>query len=239
LKALIFDCDGVLADTERDGHRVSFNKAFAKHGIGVEWGIERYGKLLHVAGGKERMRHFFDQAGWPREAGDDREGYIDNLHADKSRFFKELVKNGSMPLRPGIERIVDEARAAGMRLAVCSTASEASVLSVLDMLGEARKSCFSQVLAGDVVKHKKPDPEIYLLALERLGAEPGECMVIEDSRIGLQAALGAGIRCLVTTSAYTVDEDFSGASRVAGSLGEPPDEHIGLAELMSLCEGDR
>ncbi|MGD9265625.1 MAG: HAD family hydrolase, partial [Lysobacterales bacterium] len=102
LKALIFDCDGVLADTERDGHRVAFNKAFAEHGIDAEWDIDLYGGMLEVAGGKERMRHFFDVTTWPAGAGPDLDAYISRLHADKSRTFRELVGNGSLPLRPGI-----------------------------------------------------------------------------------------------------------------------------------------
>lgn len=239
IKALIFDCDGVLADTERDGHRVAFNRAFAEHGIDAEWDVERYGQMLEVAGGKERMRHFFEMTGWPAGAATGHDAFIDRLHADKSRAFRELVRNGSLPLRPGIKRIVDEARAAGMQLAVCSTASMESVLCVLDLLGPGRKSWFEHVLAGDVVSRKKPDPAVYLLALERLGLDAAECVVIEDSHIGLRAALAAGIRCLVTTSAYTLDEDFSGASRVVGNLGDPPDGHVSLAELVSLHERGR
>jgi HAD superfamily hydrolase (TIGR01509 family) len=239
LKALIFDCDGVLADTERDGHRVAFNRAFAENGIDAEWDIDLYGKLLEVAGGRERMRHFFEMTGWPAGAETDRDAFIARVHADKSRTFRKLVRNGSLPLRPGIKRIVDEAHAGSLRLVVCSTASMESVLCVLDLLGPERKSWFEHVLAGDVVSRKKPDPAVYLLALERLGVDAAECVVIEDSRIGLQAALGAGIRCLVTTSAYTSEEDFHGASGVVGSLGEPPGEHVGLEELVRLCERGR
>jgi HAD superfamily hydrolase (TIGR01509 family) len=236
LKALIFDCDGVLADTERDGHRVAFNQAFADHGLDAEWGVEQYGKMLEVAGGRERMRHFFNMTGWPAGAETDHDAFISRLHADKSRTFRALVRNGSLPLRPGIKRMVDQAHAEGIRLAVCSTASMESVLCVLDLLGPERTSWFEHVLAGDVVNRKKPDPAVYLLALERLGLDAAECVVIEDSSIGLQAALGAGIRCLVTTSAYTLDEDFSGAGRVVANLGDPPGQHVKLADLVRLCD---
>ncbi len=235
MKALIFDCDGVLADTERDGHRIAFNQAFVENGIDIEWGVELYGKLLHVAGGKERLRHFFNQTSWPADAGDDHDAYIDRLHADKSRIFQALITGGALPLRPGIIRIVDEAIAAGMKLAVCSTASHESVLSVMDLMGQERKSCFAEVLAGDVVRRKKPAPDIYLLALERLGLEARECVVIEDSAIGMRAALGAGMNCIVTTSAYTAREDFSGAKRVVQNLGEPPGDCVAIEDLKRLC----
>lgn len=236
MKALIFDCDGVLVDTELDGHRVAFNRAFVQYGISAEWGVELYGKLLEVAGGKERMRHFFDETTWPADAGDDHDGYIARLHADKSRIYQEMIRSGSLPLRPGINRIVDEARAAGMHLAVCSTSKKESVLSVMDLMGQERKSWFEHVLAGDVVSRKKPDPEVYLLALERLGLEPGECVVVEDSQIGQRAALAAGMHCIVTTSAYTTNEDFTGADRVVTDLGDPPDVHVTIEDLKLFCE---
>ena len=235
MKALIFDCDGVLADTERDGHRLAFNQAFAEHGIDVNWGVTFYGELLEVAGGKERLRQFFNRAGWPEAAGNDRDGYLAQLHATKTRIYQALVAEGLLPLRRGIIRIVDAAHAAGMKLAVCSTASMGSVLSVLDLMGQERKSRFEQVLAGDVVRRKKPDPEIYLLALKHLGVKAAECVVIEDSQIGMRAALGAGISCLVTTSAYTGDEDFNGANRVVTDLGERSAAHITLADLQQFC----
>jgi len=235
MKALIFDCDGVLADTERDGHRLTFNQAFAEHGINASWGIELYGRLLEVAGGKERLRQFLNRTGWPEAAGDDKDGYLVQLHATKSRIYQALIATGALPLRRGIIRIVDEVHAAGIKLAVCSTASMESVLSVMDLMGQQRKSRFEHVLAGDVVRHKKPDPEIYLMVLDRLGLKAGECVVIEDSRIGTQAALAAGMNCLVTTSAYTQDEDFNGAKRVVPDLGDPPSVNITLADLQRLC----
>jgi HAD superfamily hydrolase (TIGR01509 family) len=235
MKALILDCDGVLADTERDGHRIAFNQAFAEFGIDTIWDVAFYGELLEVAGGKERIRHFFNSTGWPAAAGDDNHGYLAKLHARKTSIYRALVTTGSLPLREGINRIVDEAYSAGMKLAVCSTASEASVLSVMDLMGPERKSRFQQVLAGDVVRHKKPDPEIYLLVQERLGLKASECVVIEDSRIGMRAALAAGTNCIVTTSAYTRDEDFSGASQVVKDLGDPPAVNITIADLQQLC----
>ena len=239
LKALILDCDGVLADTERDGHRVAFNQAFQELGLNYHWDIDLYGRLLkQVAGGKERLHQYFDEAGWPADAELDRAAYLERLHQTKSSIFRELVRNGILAPRPGVARLLDEAHAAGVRLGVCSTSRESSVLAILDLLGAERKARFEHVLAGDVVPRKKPDPAVYRLAAERFELDPAECMVIEDSRIGLAAALGAGMNCVVTTSAYTADEDFDGALRVVPELGDPPDVRVDLAALQALCAGN-
>jgi HAD superfamily hydrolase (TIGR01509 family) len=232
MKALIFDCDGVLVDTERDGHRVAFNRAFAAAGIDADWDVELYGELLKIAGGKERMTHYFNEAGWPE--GQTAATLVPELHKKKTAIFTDLIAKGSLPLRPGVARVVDEAHAAGVRLAVCTTSDPKAIDGVLDLLGAKRKSWFEIVLAGDVVKKKKPDPEIYNLAKQRLGLDERDCVVIEDSRNGLLSALGAGIRCLITTSAYTLDEDFTGAARVVPELGDPPNVRVTLKDLQSL-----
>lgn len=233
MKALIFDCDGVLVDTERDGHRVAFNRAFAAAGIDVEWDVELYGELLKIAGGKERMTHYFARHGWPQ--GTTAETLIPELHKKKTAIFTELIAQGSLPLRPGVRRIVDEAHAAGIRLGVCTTSSPKAVDGVLDLLGAERRKWFELVLAGDVVSKKKPDPEIYVLARERLGLEPGDCVVIEDSRNGLLAAVGAGMPCLITKSAYTQNEDFREAARVVSELGDPPNVQVTLQDLRAIA----
>jgi len=237
IKALIFDCDGVLVDTERDGHRVGFNRAFQQMGIDAEWDVELYGKLLLVAGGKERMRAYFDEYGWPAGAdtAEARDDLIVRLHKLKTEITAGLVAEGGLPLRPGISRIVDEAIAAGVRLGVCTTSNPKFIDAVLDLFGPERKAKFEFVLAGDVVSKKKPDPEIYELAKQSLGLPTHECLVIEDSRNGLLAALGAGLPTLVTTSTYTVDEDFSGAVRVVPELGDEPNVNVRLADLGELA----
>ena len=232
MKALIFDCDGVLVDTERDGHRVAFNRAFAAAGIDADWDVELYGELLKIAGGKERMTHYFNEAGWPE--GQTAATLIPELHKKKTAVFTELIARGGLPLRPGVARMVDEAHAAGIRLGVCTTSDPKAIDGVLDLLGAKPKSWFEIVLAGDVVKKKKPDPEIYNLAKQRLGLDARDCVVVEDSRNGLLAALGAGIRCLITTSAYTLDEDFTGAAKVVPELGDPPNVRVTLKDLQAL-----
>ena len=235
MQALIFDCDGVLVDTERDGHRVAFNKAFQALGIDADWTVELYGELLIIGGGKERMRHYFDTYGWPEGRSESKDDLIALLHKTKTDFFTDIIASGELPLRPGISRIVDEAIAAGVRLGVCTTSAPKAIDQVLDLFGAERKARFEFVLAGDVVSKKKPDPEIYELALQTLGLPAAECVVIEDSRNGLRASTGAGLPTLITTSAYTVDEDFTGALAVAPELGDAPNVKVTLEELSRLA----
>jgi HAD superfamily hydrolase (TIGR01509 family) len=234
MKALIFDCDGVLVDTERDGHRVAFNRAFAVKGYDIEWDVELYGKLLEVAGGKERMRHYLDSNGWPAETVD-KDALIKELHKLKTDLFMQIIESGQLPLRPGVARLIDEAISANVTLAICSTSNERAVNLVAGrLLGPERKAHFSEILAGDVVSKKKPDPEIYNLASQRLGAGPSECVVVEDSRNGLLAAKAAGMRCLVTTNGYTKNEDFDEADLVVSELGDPPNVQVTMEAVRGL-----
>ena len=234
MQALIFDCDGVLVDTERDGHRVAFNRAFEALGIDADWTVELYGELLVIGGGKERMRYYFDKYGWPQGRSESKDELIALLHKTKTDFFTDIIASGQLPLRPGISRIVDEAIAAGVRLGVCTTSAPKAIDGVLDLFGAERKARFEFVLAGDVVAKKKPDPAIYELAKQTLGLPVTECVVIEDSRNGLLAATGAGLPTLITTSAYTKDEDFTGALEVVPELGDAPNVRVTLGDLERL-----
>ena len=219
MQALIFDCDGVLVDTERDGHRVAFNTAFRSVGLSEDWSVDRYGELLTTGGGKERMRRHYDETGWP-VAEPDRDALILRLHLAKTDLFMQLIEQGALPLRPGVARMVDAALAAGLKVAVCSTSNERAVATVVRvMLGKDRAARIT-IFAGDAVARKKPDPAIYTLAAATLGLTPAACVVIEDSNIGLRAARGAGMRCIVTRSTYTRDEDFTGADRVVDDLDQ-------------------
>jgi HAD superfamily hydrolase (TIGR01509 family) len=248
--ALIFDCDGVLADTERDGHRPAFNETFAEVGIPVNWSVQEYGEKLRIGGGKERMaslltEEFVRANGLPADP-DGQKQLLADWHKRKTARYKEMVRAGQLPGRPGIARVVNEALQDGWMLAVASTSAEESVRAVLEhAVGEDNASRFA-VFAGDVVPAKKPDPAIYTLALERLGITPGDAIVVEDSRNGLLAAVAAGLRCVVTISSYTADEDMSEAVMVVSSLGDPGDPAEVLAnrsgaepgELVTLADLD-
>ncbi|MGA2930079.1 MAG: HAD-IA family hydrolase [Solirubrobacteraceae bacterium] len=250
MPALIFDCDGVLADTERDGHRPAFNATFAEVGLPVQWSEQEYGERLKIGGGKERMASLLTEAfvttnGLPSEPGRQKQMLAD-WHRRKTTRYKELVRKGVLPARPGIARVVEEALAAGWTVAVASTSAEESVRAVLEhAVGETNAARLA-VFAGDIVAAKKPDPAIYLLTLDRLGLAAGDAIVVEDSRNGLLAAVGAGLRCVITVSTYTQDEDFSEAILVVSSLGDPGEAARVLAnrgagepgELVTLADLD-
>jgi HAD superfamily hydrolase (TIGR01509 family) len=225
MPALILDCDGVLADTERDGHRRAFNATFDELGLPVHWSDAEYADKLKIGGGKERMASlltdsFVADNGLPADA-DGQAAMLADWHRRKTARYKAIVGEGKLPARPGIARVAAEAADAGWTLAVASTSAEESVRAVLDHAVGAELAARFSVFAGDVVPAKKPDPAIYLLALAELGCTPSEAIVIEDSRNGLLAAVGAGLRCVVTVSSYTADEDMREAALVVSSLGDP------------------
>ena len=227
MQALIFDCDGVLVDTERDGHRVAFNQGFRAAGLTTDWSVDRYGDLLSTGGGKERMRRHFDEAGWPDGVGD-HDALILQLHHAKTDLFMGIIEGGALPLRPGVARMVDAALAAGLQVAVCSTSNERAVAAVVRVLLGPDRAARITIFAGDAVARKKPDPAIYTLAATTLNLDPAACVVIEDSHIGLSAAKAAGMHCIVTKSAYTAEEDFTGADRVVPDLDHGVD--------LTLCQ---
>ncbi|PZF81745.1 haloacid dehalogenase [Jiangella anatolica] len=228
MPALVFDCDGVLADTERDGHLPAFNQTFAEFGLPVRWSEDEYAVKLLIGGGKERMASLLTQEfvaanGLPTDAAGQRE-VLARWHRRKTELYTAMVAGGRLPGRPGVARLVDEAHRAGWALAVASTSAEPSVWAVLEhVVGAGRARDFT-VLAGDIVPAKKPAPDIYRLALERLDAAPDAVVVVEDSRNGLLAAAGAGVTCLVTVNGYTEHEDFAEAALVVSSLGDPDGE---------------
>ena len=223
IKAIFFDQDGVIIDTEKDGHRVAFNRTFAEFGYDFEWSVDRYHELLQVSGGKERMRRYFQDEGLFSDlTPEERQGEIVKLHKRKTEIFVELIESGALPLRAGVKRLMQEALDRNLTLGVCTTANERSANAIArGMLADIH---FAFILAGDVVKKKKPDPEIYLLALEKTQLKPEACIVIEDSRNGVMAARAAGLRSVATTNIYTEKEDLSDAEIIVTSLGEPDGE---------------
>jgi HAD superfamily hydrolase (TIGR01509 family) len=224
--ALIFDCDGVLADTERYGHLPAFNAAFEELGLPVRWSEDEYAEKLKIGGGKERMASLFSDAEFVREAGippdeDSRSSLLATWHKTKTAWFKKLVADGRIPGRPGIARVITAALDAGWTVAVASTSAEESVRAVLEHAVGAEVAGRVPVFAGDVVPAKKPDPAIYHLTVESLGLDRADTLVVEDSRNGLLAATGAGLACLVTVNGYTRDESFDEAVLVVSELGDP------------------
>ena len=227
-RALVLDCDGVLADTERYGHLVAFNQMFAEFGLPVRWSVAEYQEKVRIGGGKERLAslltpEFVAAAGLPADAAGQQDA-VAAWHRRKTAIYAELVGSGAVPPRPGIARIVAEALAAGWQVAVASTSAEASVRVTLERAVGADSARAVTVFAGDIVPRKKPDPGIYRLAVDSLGVPADRVVVIEDSRNGLLAATGAGLTAMITVNDFTAAEDFSEAALVVSSLGDPGGE---------------
>lgn len=221
IEAFVFDVDGTLADTERDGHRVAFNQAFAEAGLDWYWDEDTYGELLTVTGGKERIRHFVRTRGLSHASDPRFDALIQELHAGKTRHYLALLDNHAIPLRAGVERLLNEAREADIRLAIATTTTPQNVAALLaSTIGEHSTGWFEIIGAGDVVPRKKPAPDIYRHVLEKMRLDARQCLAFEDSGNGLRASLGAGLKTVITRNAYTCDDDFTGAALVLDSLGD-------------------
>ncbi len=219
LNALIFDVDGTLADTERDGHRVAFNAAFREAGLPWNWDVPTYGELLAVSGGKERLAHYARLVAPDLAARPDFDAFLRKLHTLKTGHYVRLVASGAVELRPGVANLIREARRAGLKLAIATTTSPENVSALLRAsLAHDAEKWFDVIGAGDIVAAKKPAPDIYVWVLERLGVPAAECIAIEDTANGVKAACGAGIPTLVTENDYTRGQDFSGAVAVLSDL---------------------
>ena len=223
LRALIFDVDGTLAETERDGHRIAFNWSFAEAGLDWNWSSELYGELLAVSGGKERIRYYLDRYRPDFQTSlqppIDLDTFIVNLHAAKTQHYRNLLDRGAIPLRWGVRRLIDEARNGGIRLAIATTSALPNAIALLDRTLDP--AWFEVIAAGDIVPKKKPAPDIYYYVLNQMQLAPEECLVFEDSHHGLQAAAQAGLKTIVTYNNYTQTQDFSEAVLVLNHLGEP------------------
>jgi HAD superfamily hydrolase (TIGR01509 family) len=230
LKALIFDVDGTLADTERNGHRIAYNNTFREFGLDWDWTPEIYGDLLSVSGGKERMAYYLEkyQPAVPENA--DQDALIRAIYDRKTEVYRDMLTGGAIPLRPGVERLFREARDAGLRLAIATTTAPSNVQYLITSnLGEEALEWFDIIAAGEMVPNKKPSPEIYRLVLEEMGWDAAECVAFEDSYNGILSAMGADLPVIITVTDYTSEDDFTGADLVLTDFGDPGQP----AELIS------
>jgi len=229
LRALIFDVDGTLAHTERDGHRPAFNAAFVELGLSWHWDEAFYGKLLDVTGGRERIRHYaekFDPATFQRA---DFDTLLDRIHEIKTRNYQRLLAAGAIPLRADIGSLICDARTEGLRLAIASSSTPQNVVNLLRAnLGPEADRWFEVIASGESVAAKKPAPDLYLWTLKALNLPARDCLAIEDSAHGLAASRAAGIPTVITRSDYTPDEEFVGACNVLAA-----NEHLTLERLRA------
>jgi len=227
LKCLLWDVDGTLADTERDGHRVAFNMAFEASGLSRRWDEATYGELLKVTGGKERIRFDIEHGGMA----DMSDAGIAALHASKTELYQKLIADGAIPLRPGVRRLLDEARAAGIMVGISTTTTPAALDALIEhSLGHEWFDHFAVLAAGDIVPAKKPAPDIYNYALQRLNMLAENTLALEDSGNGWKSAQAAHLKCVVTVNGYTRGQDFSGSDLVVSELGEANRESIDVLD---------
>ena len=222
VRAVLFDVDGTLADTERDGHRLAFNAAFEEFSLDWEWDVELYGELLAITGGKERILHYMEKYVPAELNKSGLDSWIASLHKAKTRHYVALLESGKIPLRPGVGRLIQHLRDSKIKIAIATTTTPENVTALLkSTLGEDSPGWFDVIGAGDIVPGKKPEPDIYLWVLDRLGLPAHQCIAIEDSENGIKASLAAGLDTIVTVNDYTRSQDFSGARLLLSDLGEP------------------
>ena len=243
LQGLIFDVDGTLANTERDGHRVAFNSAFQEAGLDWNWSVELYGKLLKVAGGKERVKYYIGQYLTNFINDKDVNEFAAYIHKLKTKYYLQLLHDGKITMRPGTKRLIEEAREANVTLAIATTSALPNVIALLEKYLDL--DWFEVIAAGDIVPAKKPAPDIYKYALSKMQILASNSIVIEDSDNGLIAAKLAGLKTVVTVNNYTEKQDFKQADLVVSDLGEPDrpcqilqgdftGEYLDLAALKAL-----
>ncbi len=221
IKALIFDVDGTIADTE-ETHRQSFNAAFLEHGLSWDWSRGEYAELLRTSGGKERIAVYIASLRLEQQEQERLLGMVQLIHGSKTRIYGELIADGGAPLRPGVARLIGEARAAGVRLAIASTTTSANISALISaQFGAEAWNWFEAMACGDVVSNKKPAPDIYTRALGMLRLQARDCVAFEDSVNGLRSAKAAGLYTVVTPTVWSQGQDFSGTDLLLSSLGDP------------------
>ncbi len=220
IKALIFDVDGTIADTE-ETHRQAFNAAFLEHALPWDWSRQEYAELLRTSGGKERVGVYIDALRLAPQEATRLKAMVPFIHGSKTRIYGELIADGRAPLRPGVARLIGEARAAGVRLAIASTTTSANIAALISaQFGADAWNWFEALACGDVVANKKPAPDIYIRALGMLRLPAADCVAFEDSVNGLRSAKSAGLYTVVTPTAWSEGQDFSDADLLLRSLGD-------------------
>ena len=220
IKAILFDVDGTLADTE-DAHRIAFNKSFAEIHLEWNWDVALYDKLLAVTGGKERIKYFIERFLPEFKMPEDYDSFVRHLHSVKTAYYTSMLAEGRIPLRPGIKQLINDAHANGILLAIATTTSPENVSALLEVcLGKNWQSYFACVGCGDIIPNKKPAPDIYNWVLNKLDLPPTDCIALEDSNNGLRSSLAAGIKTYITLNHYTRTQDFTGAAAVLDDLEE-------------------
>jgi HAD superfamily hydrolase (TIGR01509 family) len=220
LEAVLWDVDGTLAETERDGHLVAMNAAFDELGVPWRWSAERYGELLRVAGGYERLLHYMETEPLAPPSMDERQALARRIHVLKNRLYAERVASRALPLRAGVRELFDDCASSGVRMAIVTTTSRGNVAALLGAhLGPRWQGRFAAVVCAEDAPQKKPDPQAYRMALEQLGLPGSAAVAIEDSRMGLQAASAVGIPVVITRSIYFAYDPVAEALAVGPSLG--------------------
>lgn len=221
LKAIIFDVDGTLANTE-ETHRQAFNIAFEEFGLQYHWSVEDYTSLLSISGGRERILTFLKSQDHDIKSDISLRNFALRLHKRKSEIYREKLVAGHIGLRSGVRRLINEAHAKHIRIGIATATSRANVETLLKYnMGDDALSEFDAIVTSDMVKDKKPSPVVYQFAIAELGLTPDHCIAIEDTSNGNRSALAAGLKTLITTHSFTKDNDFTGASLVVDQLGEP------------------
>jgi HAD superfamily hydrolase (TIGR01509 family) len=232
-EVVVFDVDGTLVDSERHGHRVAFNMAFEAFDLQYRWDEEEYGELLRIIGGQNRLHAYLRDQGMSE---DERDELVPQLHKRKTEILSEFVEEGRIEVRPGVSRLLAELAEAGTRLAVATTGSRGWVEGLLRQLLEGVE--FEAVVTGDEVENRKPDPEAFAEVLDRLGVTAADAVVVEDSAEGLDAAVAAGLACVVVVNGYTEDHDLDAAELVLDGFGEPDAPARVMADRVdSGCDG--
>ncbi|MGB3401556.1 MAG: HAD-IA family hydrolase [Microcoleaceae cyanobacterium] len=229
LKALIFDVDGTIANTEEEGHRVAFNQAFAEAGYDWNWSVDFYGELLKIGGGEERIYHYLNQYQSQLKSQTNLEELANDLHLIKNQYYQERLDTGLIELRIGVKRLMMAAREQGITLAIATTSAVPNVMALLEK--KLDPDWFEVIGAGDMVSEKKPAPDVYHYVLNHLEIEPQNCVVFEDTNQGLTAASELNLTTIITVNDYTKNQDFSAATAVISHLGEPKNP-------MTVISGD-